>query len=147
MRNGNFNNRQNVPQAAPGTAANNHFGTLPFQPSWITEGANKELVVYAEDMGKWMADKKLTSSKIRNVYSEIKRIQMDYANNRSSFYLLKPKVAYAVGRDQQNEGLRLFQLVFNAAADCVTDERTYKNFCNLIEAVLAYHKAYVKNDK
>ena len=97
-------------------------------------------------MGKAMAENGLTSSKIRSVYGEVKRIQMDFNNNQSSFYLLTPKVAYAVGRDKNIQGLRLFQLVFNEAADKVTDEKSYQNFCNLLEAVLAYHKAYVKKD-
>ena len=33
-------------------------------------------------------------------------------------------------------------VVFDAAFVHVSDDKTYKNFCNLIEAILAYHKAY-----
>lgn len=36
----------------------------------------------------------------------------------------------------------MFKVVFDAAFVHVSDDKTYKNFCNLIEAILAYHKAY-----
>ena len=140
------NKRETQAPQTPRKQAKEVFEEKIFKPAWITEGADKEMVEYAEHMGKFMAGNGLTSSKIRNVYGEVKRIQMDFQKNRASFYLLTPKVAYAVGRDKNIQGLRLFQLVFNAAAENVTDEKTYLNFCNFIEAVLAYHKAYVEKD-
>lgn len=122
------------------------FAEAGFKASWITNEADSSLVVFAEKMGKEMAtgrDKeKLTNSKIRSIYGEIKRIQVGgFENNKASFYLLRPKVAYALGRDPQNRGLQLFKLVFDKAAESVTDQKSYRNFCNLIEAILAYHKA------
>lgn len=94
-----------------------------------------------------MADNKLTSSKIRSVYGEIKRIQMgEFAKEKASFYLLHPKVAYAVGRDKENIGLQLFKLVFDKSAKCVKDKDTFLHFANFMEAVLAYHRAYVKKN-
>lgn len=144
-------NRDLSPQKQAQKQALAIFQKMAFNPSWIINGADPSLVKYAEFMGKQMATVKeeqsqkksqLSSSQIRNVFGEIKRIQMNYSKNQASFYLLIPKVAYAVGRDNTNIGLRLFQLVFNAAADKVTDEKTYQNFCNLLEAVIAYHKAY-----
>ena len=90
-----------------------------------------------------MVKGELTNSKIRNVYGEIKRIQMGgFEKNKSSFYLLRPKVAYAVGRDKNNVGLNLFKEVFDEAVKYVKDDRTFHNFCNLMEAILAYHKAH-----
>jgi CRISPR-associated protein Csm2 len=109
---------------------------------WIKTGADPAMVKYAEKVGKDMALGKLTNSKIRSVYGEIKRIQMgEFEKEKSSFYLLKPKVAYALGRDEQNKGLQLFKKVFDDASQYVTDNASYKNFCNLLEAILAYHKA------
>ena len=90
----------------------------------------------------FMAKNGLTNSKIRSIYGEIKRIQMgSFEKERSSFYLLKPKVAYALGRDDKNEGLRMFKLVFDCSSKHVSDQKSYLNFCNFIEAILAYHKA------
>lgn len=124
------------------------FKEANYQSTWITKEANKELVDFAEKMGKYMAKNGLTNSKIRSIYGEIKRIQMgEFEKEKASFYLLRPKVAYAVGREKNNKGnkgsngLLLFQLVFEKCFENVSDKKSYNNFCNLIEAILAYHKA------
>lgn len=94
-----------------------------------------------------MAKNGLTNSKIRSIYREIKRIQMGtFEEEKSSFYLLKPKMAYALGRDDKNQGLKLFKQIFDRCFEDVTDQNSYYNFCNLIEAILAYHKAYGGKD-
>lgn len=118
-----------------------------YKSQWIEAGADDELVQFAEKAGKAMADGALTNSKIRSIYGEIKRIQSgDFEKLKSSFYLLKPKVAYAVGRDKNNKGLQLFQAVFNKCYADVKDKQSYENFCNFIEAMLAYHKAFGGKD-
>ena len=124
-----------------------------FNPKWIKNEATKELVDYkkmvdyADKAGKFMAKNELTNSKIRNIYGEIKRIQMSgFENEKPSFYLLKPKVAYTLGRDKNNEGLKLFKKIFDMASASVTDQKSYQNFCNLMEAFLAYHKFYGGKD-
>jgi CRISPR-associated protein Csm2 len=70
----------------------------------------------------------------------------EFEKEKSSFYLLKPKVAYALGRDERNEGLKLFKKIFDECFEYVTDQKAYLNFCNLMEAILAYHKAYGGKD-
>lgn len=123
------------------------FSESEFKKDWITAEADSELPIFADKMGKEMATGGLTNSKIRSIYGEIKRIQMGrFENNKAAFYLLRPKVAYALGRDPKNRGLMLFKLVFDKASESVSDEISYKNFCNLIEAILAYHKAYGGKD-
>ncbi len=118
-----------------------------YQTQWIAVGANDELVQFAEKIGKAMADGGLTNSKIRSIYGEIKRIQSgEFEKLKSSFYLLKPKVAYALGRDKNNKGLQLFKAVFDKCYADVKDKQTYENFCNFIEAMLAYHKAFGGKD-
>lgn len=122
------------------------FAEDKFREAWIESGADKDLPGYAESMGKKLGNK-LSRSKIRSIYGEIKRIQMgEFEKEKTSFYLLKPKVAYAVGRDRTNVGLQLFKLIFNKAFDCVKDGRTFNYFSNFMEAVLAYHRAYSNND-
>lgn len=116
---------------------------LKFDSKWITDEATESLVLFAEKAGEFMADKKLTNAKIRNVYGEIKRIQTGgFDNLKASFFLLKPKMAYAVGRDKENIGLLLFQRIFNECFTLIKSKEHYQNFCNLIEAILAYHKAF-----
>lgn len=132
------NNREN---------ADTKFSNVPFKNEWITNEASSETVKYAEEMGEFMAKNGLTNSKIRSIYGEIKRIQMgEFEKEKSSFYLLKPKVAYALGRDEKNEGLKLFKKIFDKSSESVNNQKSYLNFCNLIEAILAYHKAYGGKD-
>lgn len=122
---------------------------LCFRKEWVTMQADYELVCFAEKAGKEMAEKQLKSSKFRSIYGEMKRIQMtnNIEKNKASFLLLKPKVSYAYARDKLNEGLILFKLIFDKAFENVTDQNSFNNFCNLFEAIIAYHKTYVENDK
>lgn len=122
--------------------------TPSYDSKWITDGADGKMVEFAEAKGEFMAKNGLTNSKIRSIYGEIKRIQMGFEDNKKSFYLLKPKVAYAYGRDDKNEGLYLFKLIFDRAYQDVDLSKidTYMNFCNFIEAILAYHKAFGGKD-
>jgi CRISPR-associated protein Csm2 len=129
------------------------FEKLSYNSIWITKGADISLVKFAEDAGAYMAENGLTNSKIRNIYAEIIRIKMlgNFQKNKSAFYLLKPKVAYANGREEQynkdrklsriNNGLYLFKLIFDKAFDNIDSDFEYVNFCNLIESILAYHKS------
>lgn len=114
----------------------------PILAVWFTNGADAALVKYAEQAGKDLVNGKLTNSKIRSIYGEVKRIQMGtWEKNKSAFFLLKPKVAYAYGRDNKNEGLRIFKEIFDEAVKYVNDDKSYDNFCNFMEAILAYHRA------
>lgn len=119
----------------------------PINEKWITEEADSQLVGYAERAGKEMVSAKLTNSQIRRIYGEIKRIQMGtYEKNKSSFFLLKPKVAYAYGQSN-NRGMKIFKDIFDKASSYVRDDKSYDNFCNFMEAILAYHKANGGNNE
>ena len=122
-----------------------------FKNSWITDGADKGLVMFAKNVGEYMAplyngdQNALSNSQIRNVFGEIKRIQMKGLTdneNRSSFYLLRAKVAYALGRNR-TICMNMFEKIFDKAWNLVDDEnKKFQNFCNFLEAILAYHKAF-----
>lgn len=114
------------------------------KPEWIQNGANEEMILFAERAGQDLVKGYLTNSKIRSIYGEIKRIQgiKDFEKSKTSFYLLKPKVAYAYGRERNNKGLQLFKEIFDSAFVLVKDDKTYQNFCDLMEAILAYHRAF-----
>jgi CRISPR-associated protein Csm2 len=129
---GQFREREEIPRPSKNE----------YQSQWITSSIDNALVDYAEKAGMYMAKKGLTNSKIRSIYGEIKRIQMsEFEKEKSAFILLKPKVAYALGRDANNAGLKLFKEIFDLSSNDVTDQKSFRNFCHLMEAILAYHKA------
>lgn len=118
-----------------------------FKSTWISNGADPEMITYAEESGKFMAQNGLTNSKIRSIYGEIKRIQMgSFESEKASFLLLRPKVAYALARDKDNKGLQRFKSIFDKSSIVVNDHKSYNNFCDLFEAILAYHKVYGGKD-
>jgi CRISPR-associated protein Csm2 len=136
-----------------------------FKLSWITNGLDEDAINYLNDFGKELArrpekgDKSspLTTSQFRNVYGELKRIQLKGLQaERASFMLLRPKLAYAKGRhgDKNNaNGIDKFKLVFDKAIEPIKwtsgnqeelNRATvqFKNFMDCMEALLAYHKAH-----
>ncbi|MDW8404971.1 type III-A CRISPR-associated protein Csm2, partial [Chloroflexus sp.] len=57
--------------------------------------------------------------------------------------MLKPKLAYQVGRFSNNEALRAFADTLTAAIDLIEDDaRRFHAFVDLFEAILAYHRRY-----
>lgn len=100
--------------------------------------------------GKMLSDEKVKTSQIRNVYGVINGIRAEYhkaggyvPSIERRLVLLKPKLAYAVGR---NNAIRPFYTFMVRATDGVVKSRKHedalKNFFDLIEAVVAYHKFY-----
>lgn len=83
---------------------------------------------------------KLTTNQLRKFFGEVKRQQMN-SYDQTDFVLLKPKLAYAVGRTKDKSKIADFYEVMCMAIDCVTDENTFKNFIKFFEAIVAYHKA------
>lgn len=113
---------------------------------WITKGIDKDTIKFADDFGGQIANGGLTTSQIRIVFGEMRRIQMNgYKNQKTDFLLLKAKLAYAVKRHNK-QGLTDFFKLFEKAYDAVdkdnddNGEKHFKNMMDLTEAVLAYHK-------
>lgn len=90
--------------------------------------------------GKMKKTKKLTTNQLRKFFGEVKRQQMQ-GYNETQFVLLKPKLAYAVGRDKGVTKIKDFYNVMTNAIDLVKDEKSFKNFIMVFEAIVAYHKA------
>lgn len=130
-----------------------------FKPEWITKGIDADTITFLRAAGDYMAPMKdgdklaLTNSQIRNVYGELKRIQMKgFDKSQSEFLLLKPKVAYAAKRKSDREaetGMELFKKIFDKAYDAVNQlpegegkGNAFKNLCSIMEGLIAYHKYY-----
>ena len=124
----------------------------------IQEKVTDVTVQFAEKFGNYLAEKEdqaepLTTSQLRKFFGEVKRQQMTGYDD-TEFVMLKPKLAYAVGRAKQNgkkdkhQKIEDFYTVMADAIDKVeasTDKpKAFKNFITAFEAIVAYHKAAEK---
>ena len=116
-------------------------------------------VQFAERFGNYLAvddfdSEPLTTSQLRKFFGEVKRQQMMKEFNETEFTMLKPKLAYAVGRAKLNgrrnkaQKIEDFYTVITDAIDKVLKSpdrsKAFKNFITVFEAVVAYHKAAEK---
>ena len=120
----------------------------------ITEGDAKTLVAQAETLGKQLAQQRLTTNQIRNIFGMVRRIEMNWPEGASEIQarkahrdllLLKPKMAYQAKRER-GKGVQELTDVLSDAIDLVGENRQkFQHFVDFFEAVLAYHKAYGGN--
>lgn len=118
---------------------------------WLEKRIDKEAVKFTEDFGKYLAKKGFSNSQIRNIFGELKRIQMKGWDDEqeTTLLLLKPKLAYSAKRQmggpakQAANDLKDF---LSACIDKIVDSEnpgeSFNNFANLFESILAYHKAH-----
>ena len=120
--------------------------------SEINDKITDVTVQFAERFGKYLGTddfdaakkkirEKLTTSQLRKFFGEVKRQQMQ-GYNETDFVLLKPKLAYAVGRATgRDPKIKDLYNVLSNAIDKVQSEKQFKNFIKIFEAIVAYHKA------
>lgn len=124
----------------------------------ITDKVTNATVLFAEEFGTYLGTdekginngrtitiaSKLTTSQLRKFFGEVKRQDMN-GYDETDFVLLKPKLAYAVGRADKNSKIKDFFNVLSKAMDEVlkstNPETSFKNFIKIFEAIVAYHKA------
>lgn len=137
---------------------------------WISDKIDQGTVDFAKKLGTYLAkadmeesfDKKgnsimvtvgekLTTSQLRRFFGEVKR-QQTIGYEESSFVMLSPKLAYAVGRAKKDKknGVKYckiedFFIIFEDAIKKVGKSndkvKAFKNFIAIFEAIVAYHKA------
>lgn len=142
---------------------------------WITnkEGLGEAAIEWAEGFGSFLAtfkgtyqdssgktissnEKELSTTQLRRFFGQIKRLQAAVQSNekgfdaekRSELLMLKPQLAYAVGRNKKRFRGKLgdetkighFYDELKDAMGYVKETQHFKNFVNLVEAVVAYHK-------
>ena len=139
-----------------------------FETRWIQKQIDESAIKFADSLGKYLCDLQerkgfvrpghaaMTSSQIRNFFSEIKRIQRNGIEGHvSDFLLIKPKIAYSEARAiSKNARSRIkdFRIVMDQAHTAVditneTDRNArFQRFVDFLEAILAYHKAYGGKD-
>ncbi len=127
------------------------FNSSAFRSEWIKSEFTPETIQFAEEFGEYLANNRLTTSQIRNIYGEVMRIVTQVSSEgsltlqaRKEFLLLKPKIAYAAKRSG-TRGIRAFKEVLDMAHQAVLDADDkvlgIENFKDFFEAILAYHKA------
>ncbi len=114
----------------------------------ILDGKDPQLLVKtAEKIAReelLRGNNKVTTSQIRNIFGTVKKLEMKSNENPiPELVLLKPKLAYVVGRNDKVKGLVCLRDVLSTAIDLVVEnkDKRFKNFCKFFEAILAYHKA------
>ncbi len=115
--------------------------------NWIREGITQETVDWAQETGKRLADghDRLSTSQLRKFFGELRRIQaLGYENAKSDFILLQAKLAYTVARqDRRKSGkIKEFSEIISGGIREVHSSEDYKNFIDVVEALVAYHKMY-----
>lgn len=85
---------------------------------------------------------KLSTSQIRKFFGSIKRIQASFDKSKNEILLLEPKLAYAMGRDKGKSKIKdLYPLLSPMIRDIQENKDKFQNFVNVLEAIVAYHKA------
>lgn len=118
------------------------------QPIDLDNITPQELNRRSEALGKELA-RDITTNQIRNIYGAVQHIRVRASRphladdiNRSLIFL-KPKLAYASGRQKKLISLRnvLVQAI-DSVVQSKNPERARENFFILMESVVAYHRFY-----
>ncbi len=114
----------------------------------------EELNKRGEYWGKKLKDGGIKTNQIRNLYGAIQHIRVhagrpnpdtDDINRRLIF--LKPKLAYASGRQPRLKELREFLVgAIDSVVKSQDPEKARENFFVLMESIVAYHKFYGGSD-
>lgn len=92
----------------------------------------------------------LSTSQIRNFYSSLKTIELKdlKKGNYVKLYMLKPLLAYSYKRNT-TKAFEVFNTIMSKTLDLIYEEtdtkkkeKYFNNLCKIVEAFLAYHRAY-----
>ena len=140
----------------------------PINPDWFRKGMSPESIDYADKFAQHLVEEEkmsgigivilpLTTSQLRKFFGAVKTLQMNVSINgftESDFLMLKPKLAYAVGRVRQKNPkckerrIEDFAEVISTSIDITVRstnrDEAFMNFISFFEAIVAYHKRYGK---
>ncbi|OYT58597.1 type III-A CRISPR-associated protein Csm2 [Thermoplasmatales archaeon ex4484_30] len=110
----------------------------------ILSGNVEKLVEDAKKFGEYLGKNGLTTSQIRNIFSDVKKLDK-YDTDKTNLLLLRPKLAYVAGRHgKRTKVIKELHEVIDACIIQVKDNQSLKNFKDFFEAIIAYHKYYGK---
>lgn len=107
----------------------------------ILNGDSDKLVNNAKELGKHLGIKHMTTSQIRNIYSDVKQMHEFNESIKYELNLLRPKMAYAAKRNPQTKDL---QEVLDFAIPKIDNQKKFEKFKDFFEAIVAYHYKYGK---
>jgi CRISPR-associated protein Csm2 len=113
--------------------------------------AAKKLVEWSEHLGEFLARRGLTTSQIRKVFGEVRRLWMEAQKGWTDVltrkvHLLIPKLEYAARKEVAVKALRavLVPSIREVLEGGNHDEirKRFERFVEFFEAILAYHYAF-----
>jgi CRISPR-associated protein Csm2 len=122
--------------------------TLGFQEYEI-----RELVQHTEELGKELVKRQLKTNQIRKFLDAVKRLKSkldktetrDFNVIKDDLVFLRPQLAYAAARQQKDNKdlgpVAPFKQVLEAAIKQVYTTKDFDKFVQLVESIIAYHKA------
>lgn len=130
-------------------------GSTGQHPIDLTTICPKDLDRQGEEWGKQLA-REVKTNQIRNLYSAVQHIRVqasrpgsDTEDIKRRLIFLKPKLAYASGRQKALKPLRdfLVQAIDSVVkVDNADPAKARENFFILMESIVAYHKFYGGRD-
>lgn len=114
----------------------------------------RDMVKHTDNFGKYLKRQGLETNQIRKFLDAINRIKVklavitltgdeekDFSNIETDVVMLQPKLAYAAGRKETSKPLKPFSKVISNAIDKVHSLEDFTRLVQLIESIIAYHKA------
>lgn len=104
----------------------------------------RDLVKHAEEFGPYLKQQRLETNQVRKFLDAVNRIKAnlaekgDFSGQIDEVILLKPKLAYAAARQRAAKPLAE---VMSLAIDKVYSKEDFERLVQLIESIIAYHKA------
>ncbi|MBF1989589.1 type III-A CRISPR-associated protein Csm2 [Fischerella thermalis] len=104
----------------------------------------RDLVKHAEEFGPYLKQQGLETNQVRKFLDAVNRLKADlagtgeFAKVETEVVLLKPKLAYAAARQ---EAAKPLNEVMSAAIDKVHSKEDFERLVQLVESIIAYHKA------
>lgn len=134
------------------------------EKEWIRTGVTPDIIDWTKSFGEFLSKnedtskkKALTTGQLRKFFGEVKRIDSDVVKHKADIAMLKPLLAYAVGRDKKKEGkimvnktrIEEFEQELCRAIDAIRMDAgneelksDYHNFVQIFESIVAFHKYF-----
>jgi CRISPR-associated protein Csm2 len=142
-----LNSRQSIPQTNM-SKTQNIVEEIVKTINDLTDGLKtypiRDLVKHAEEFGPYLKQQRLETNQVRKFLDAVNRLKADlaetgeFAKIETEIVLLKPKLAYAAARQRAAKPLGE---VMSAAIDKVHSKEDFERLVQLLESIIAYHKA------